>query len=50
MKLIDKGGVVLAMSDSKGYIYEKDGFSQEQLDQVRRMPHFPVWLLWRARG
>ncbi|EFN54237.1 hypothetical protein CHLNCDRAFT_25065, partial [Chlorella variabilis] len=34
MKLIDKGGVVLAMSDSKGYIYEKDGFSQEQLDQI----------------
>jgi hypothetical protein len=34
-KLIQLGAVVLTLSDSTGYIYEKDGFTQEQVQQVR---------------
>jgi hypothetical protein len=33
-KLIELGAVVLTMSDSTGYIYEPNGFSMEQVDQV----------------
>jgi glutamate dehydrogenase (NADP+) len=35
-KLIQLGAVVLTLSDSTGYIYEKDGFTMEQVHQVRR--------------
>lgn len=34
-KLLELGAVVLTMSDSTGYIYEPDGFTMEQLQQVR---------------
>jgi glutamate dehydrogenase (NADP+) len=34
MKLIEKGAIVLTMSDSKGYIYEKEGITAKQLEQV----------------
>lgn len=27
---------MLTLSDSQGYVYEKDGFTREQLDQARR--------------
>eukprot|EP00877_Chromochloris_zofingiensis_P002625 jgi/Chrzof1/12363/Cz06g31270.t1 len=33
-KVLQLGGVVLTMSDSTGYIYEPDGFTQEQVAQV----------------
>jgi glutamate dehydrogenase (NADP+) len=33
-KLIELGAVVLTMSDSTGYIYEPNGFTAEQIDQV----------------
>lgn len=33
-KLLQIGAVVLTLSDSKGYVYEPEGFSQEALDQV----------------
>jgi glutamate dehydrogenase (NADP+) len=33
-KLIELGAVVLTMSDSTGYIYEPNGFSAEQIEQV----------------
>ena len=36
MKLIEKGAIVLTLSDSKGYIYEKDGITSKQLEQVTR--------------
>jgi glutamate dehydrogenase/leucine dehydrogenase len=36
-KLIQLGAVVLTLSDSTGYIYEKDGFTQEQVQQVRSL-------------
>jgi hypothetical protein len=34
-KLIQLGAVVLTLSDSTGYVYEKDGFTMEQVHQVR---------------
>jgi glutamate dehydrogenase (NADP+) len=33
-KLIQLGAVVLTLSDSTGYVYEKDGFTMEQVHQV----------------
>uniref|UniRef100_A0A8C9GDA8 glutamate dehydrogenase (NADP(+)) n=1 Tax=Piliocolobus tephrosceles TaxID=591936 RepID=A0A8C9GDA8_9PRIM len=33
-KLIEKGGIVLTMSDSDGYIYEPNGFTKEQLSHI----------------
>ncbi|SBS87304.1 NADP-specific glutamate dehydrogenase (GDH2) [Plasmodium ovale curtisi] len=33
-KLIEKGAVVLTMSDSDGYILEKNGFTKEQLNYI----------------
>lgn len=30
-----EGAIVLALSDSLGYIYEPEGMSKEQLEQVR---------------
>eukprot|EP00003_Mantamonas_plastica_P023416 TRINITY_DN4212_c0_g1_i1.p1 TRINITY_DN4212_c0_g1~~TRINITY_DN4212_c0_g1_i1.p1 ORF type:complete len:474 (-),score=170.92 TRINITY_DN4212_c0_g1_i1:297-1718(-) len=33
-KLLQLGAVVITMSDSKGYILEKDGFTQEQLEHI----------------
>ncbi|KAF6258661.1 hypothetical protein COO60DRAFT_1622128 [Scenedesmus sp. NREL 46B-D3] len=33
-KLIELGAVVLTLSDSTGYVYEKDGFTLEQVHQV----------------
>jgi hypothetical protein len=33
-KLIELGGVVLTMSDSTGYVYEPNGFTAEQIEQV----------------
>jgi glutamate dehydrogenase (NADP+) len=33
-KLIELGAVVLTMSDSTGYIYEPNGFTAEQIQQV----------------
>lgn len=32
--LLEKGAVVLSLSDSKGYLYEPNGFTREQLEQV----------------
>lgn len=32
--LLEKGAVVLSLSDSKGYVYEPNGFSKNQLEQV----------------
>lgn len=37
MMLLDEGATVLAMSDSHGYIYEPEGITQEQLDQVMKI-------------
>ena len=34
MKLLEEGAVVLAMSDSRGYVYEKGGITPKQLEQV----------------
>lgn len=34
-KLLEEGAVVLAMSDSRGYLYEPAGFTPEQLAQAR---------------
>jgi glutamate dehydrogenase (NADP+) len=36
-KLLDKGAVVLSLSDSKGTIIEKDGFTAEKLDKVKKI-------------
>lgn len=36
--LLEKGAVVLSLSDSKGYVYEPNGFSKNQLEQVQRRP------------
>jgi glutamate dehydrogenase/leucine dehydrogenase len=44
-KLIEKGAIVLALSDSKGYMYAKDGFNQEQLDEARSCLHLASHLL-----
>lgn len=33
-KLLELGATVLTMSDSTGYIYEPNGFTMEQIDQV----------------
>jgi glutamate dehydrogenase/leucine dehydrogenase len=33
-KLLQLGAVVLTMSDSTGYIYEPNGFTMEQIQQV----------------
>ncbi|SBT45617.1 NADP-specific glutamate dehydrogenase (GDH2) [Plasmodium ovale wallikeri] len=33
-KLIEKGAIVLTMSDSDGYILEKNGFTKEQLNYI----------------
>ncbi|KAL4419754.1 hypothetical protein ABPG75_006852 [Micractinium tetrahymenae] len=32
--LLQKGAVVLSLSDSQGYIYERDGLTRQQLDQM----------------
>jgi len=34
-KLLQLGAVVLTLSDSTGYIYEPEGFTMEQVQQVR---------------
>ena len=34
-KLVEEGAVVLTLSDSKGYVFEPEGFTPDQLDQVR---------------
>lgn len=34
LKLLEYGAVVLTMSDSTGYVYEPNGFSKEQIEQV----------------
>lgn len=34
LKLLEEGAIVLALSDSLGYIYEPEGMSKEQLEQV----------------
>jgi glutamate dehydrogenase (NADP+) len=44
-KLIQLGAVVLTLSDSTGYVYEKDGFTMEQVHQVS--PSAP-WDLWEV--
>lgn len=36
-KLLELGATVLTMSDSTGYIFEPNGFTVEQLQQVRRV-------------
>lgn len=33
-KCLELGATVLTMSDSKGYIYEPEGFTKEMLDHV----------------
>lgn len=33
-KLLDEGAIVLGMSDSRGYVFERGGFTREQLAQV----------------
>lgn len=33
--LLEKGAVVLSLSDSKGTLYEPNGFTRAQLDEVR---------------
>jgi glutamate dehydrogenase (NADP+) len=33
-KLMDEGALVLGMSDSRGYIFERDGLTREQLAQI----------------
>ena len=33
-KLLELGAKVLTMSDSSGFVYEKDGFTKEQLQQI----------------
>ncbi len=38
-KLLEIGAVVVTLSDSHGYVYEPEGFSQEALDQVRARMH-----------
>jgi glutamate dehydrogenase/leucine dehydrogenase len=35
LKLLEYGAVVLTMSDSTGQLYEPNGFTQEQIEQVR---------------
>lgn len=35
MKLQEEGAIVLAMSDSLGYVYKPDGFTPEDLEQVK---------------
>ncbi|KAL4435476.1 hypothetical protein ABPG77_006238 [Micractinium sp. CCAP 211/92] len=41
--LLQKGATVLSLSDSQGYIYERDGLTRAQLDQImemkRKNPH-----------
>ncbi len=32
--LLQKGATVLSLSDSQGYIYERDGLTRAQLDQM----------------
>lgn len=32
--LLQKGAVVVSLSDSQGYIYERDGLTRAQLDQM----------------
>lgn len=34
-KLLEEGATVLAMSDSRGYVYKESGFTMEDLQQVR---------------
>jgi glutamate dehydrogenase (NADP+) len=34
LKLLEYGAVVLTMSDSTGYVYEPNGFTKEQIEQV----------------
>lgn len=34
MMLLRKGAKVLALSDSKGYVYVEDGLTEDQLKQV----------------
>lgn len=34
LKLLEYDAVVLTMSDSTGYVYEPNGFSKEQIEQV----------------
>ena len=36
-KVLQLGGKVLTMSDSKGYVYAKDGISREQLDFIMEL-------------
>jgi glutamate dehydrogenase/leucine dehydrogenase len=36
LKLLEYGATVLTMSDSTGYVYEPNGFTKEQIEQVRR--------------
>jgi len=35
LKLLEYNAVVLTMSDSTGYVYEPNGFTREQIEQVR---------------
>lgn len=34
-KILDLGGRILAMSDSSGTLYDKDGFTQEKIDHIK---------------
>ncbi len=34
-KLTELGAIVVSLSDSNGYVYERDGFTQEKIAQVR---------------
>lgn len=36
-KLVQLGATVLTFSDSTGYVYEPNGFSMEQIQQVGEM-------------
>lgn len=43
-QLLEQGAVVLALSDSQGYVYEPAGLTREQLEQVRACAECaPVW-------
>jgi len=36
-KLLDKGGKVVTLSDSSGFIYDEEGIDREKLDYVKRL-------------
>ena len=42
MKLLEEGAVVLAMSDSRGYVYQEEGLTRDQVQQARR-PRRRLW-------